>query len=174
MKQKMQTKKVTYSAMFLALTFVLPFFTGQIPQIGAMLCPMHFPVLLCGYLCGGVWGTVVGFLAPVLRSVILGMPMMFPNAICMAFELAAYALVAGMMHKRLPQKKWYIYISLISAMIMGRLIWGIAMFICLGLNSDKFGMSTFFAGAIANAIPGIILQLIIIPVLVVSMSKNIK
>ena len=173
MKQNIQTKKITYSAMFLALAFVLPFFTGQIPQIGSMLCPMHFPILLCGYLCGGIWGAVVGFLAPLLRSMILGMPIMFPSAICMAFELATYGFVAGGLYRYLKQNKRYIYISLISAMIIGRLIWGMTMFICLGLNSNKFGLTTFFTGAIANAIPGIILQLFIIPVLVMIMSKNI-
>ena len=173
MKQNIQTKKITYSAMFLALAFVLPFFTGQIPQIGSMLCPMHFPILLCGYLCGGVWGALVGFLAPLLRSMILGMPIMFPSAICMAFELATYGFVAGKLYRNLNQNKRYIYISLILAMILGRLIWGMAMFICLGLNSNNFGLTSFFTGAIANAIPGIILQLIIIPVLVMIMSKNI-
>ena len=173
MKQNIQTKEITYSAMFLALAFVLPFFTGQIPQIGSMLCPMHFPILLCGYLCGGIWGAVVGFLAPLLRSMILGMPIMFPSAICMAFELATYGFVAGVLYRNLKQNKRYIYISLILAMILGRLIWGMAMFICLGLNSNKFGLTSFFTGAIANAIPGIILQLIIIPVLVMIMSKNI-
>ena len=81
-------KKITLSAMFLALAFVLPFVTMQVPQIGAMLCPMHFPVLLCGFICGSSWGLLVGFIAPILRSVVLGMPMMFPTAICMAFELA--------------------------------------------------------------------------------------
>ena len=94
---------ITVSAMFLALALVMPFLTGQIPQIGSMLCPMHIPVLLWGYVCTGLWGMVVGFAAPILRSMIFGMPPMFPTAFCMAFELAMYGLVAGVMYQTLPQ-----------------------------------------------------------------------
>ena len=79
--------------MFLALAYVMPFLTGQIPQVGSMLCPMHIPVLLCGFFCGAPWGLAVGFVAPLLRSFTLGMPPMFPTAFCMAFELAAYGFV---------------------------------------------------------------------------------
>ena len=95
MKKRNDIKKLTLSAMFLALAFVMPFLTGQIPQIGSMLCPMHIPVLLCGFFCGAPWGLVVGFVAPILRSFILGMPPLFPTAFCMAFELATYGFIAG-------------------------------------------------------------------------------
>ena len=108
--KKNDIKKLTLSAMFLALALVMPFLTGQIPQIGAMLCPMHIPVLLCGFFCGGPWGLLVGFVSPVLRSIIFGMPTMFPKAICMAFELATYGLVSGLLHKVLPKKKWTPYL----------------------------------------------------------------
>ena len=81
--------RMILSALFLAVAYVLPFFTGQIPEIGSMLCPMHLPVLLCGFICGWYWGLAVGFIAPLFRSLILGMPVMFPMGICMAFELAA-------------------------------------------------------------------------------------
>ena len=108
-----------YSALFLALAYYMPFLTGQIPEIGSMLCPMHLPVLLCGFICGPVWGLAVGFAAPLLRSLILGMPPMFPTAICMMFELAAYGAIAGLMHKRLPKKKPFVYVALLTAMIIG-------------------------------------------------------
>lgn len=94
MKNRNEIKKLTLSAMFLALAYVMPFLTGQIPQIGSMLCPMHIPVLLCGFFCGGPWGLVVGFMAPLLRSFVLGMPPLFPTAFCMSFELAAYGYVS--------------------------------------------------------------------------------
>ena len=77
-------KNLVVAALMLALAYVLPNFTGNIPQIGSMLLPMHLPVLLCGFLCGGVWGAVVGFVAPLLRSVLVGVPPMFPTAISMA------------------------------------------------------------------------------------------
>lgn len=171
MKIRNDIKKLTLSAMFLGLAFVLPFFTGQIPQIGSMLCPMHIPVLLCGFFCGAPWGFGVGFIAPLLRSFTLGMPFMFPTAFCMAFELAAYGLVAGWLHKRLPKKKINVYISLISAMIIGRLQWGVVMFGCMGFDMSKFGFSAFLAGAVLNAVPGILLQVVLIPLLVITLEK---
>lgn len=154
------------AALFLALAYVLPFLTGQIPEIGSMLCPMHIPVLLCGFICGWPWGLAVGFAAPLLRSVTLGMPMIFPQAVCMAFELATYGAVAGMMHKLLPRKKAYIYGSLLTAMIAGRLVWGAAMFVCMGIKGGSFTLAAFLAGAVSNAVPGIVVQIVLIPVIV--------
>ena len=167
-------KKMTLSAMFLALAFVMPFFTGQIPQIGKMLCPMHIPVLLCGFFCGAPWGMLVGFVTPILRSFVLGMPVMFPTAICMAFELAAYGFITGFLHNRLPKKKWCVYVSLVGAMIIGRLVWGVAMFVCMGLDTTQFGMAAFLSGAITTAVPGIVLQLILVPIMVITLEKVVK
>lgn len=87
-------QNLVVAALMLALAYVLPFFTGNIPQIGSMLLPMHLPTLLCGFLCGGPWGAAVGFLAPLMRSAILGCPP-FPTAVAMAVEMAVYGLVSG-------------------------------------------------------------------------------
>lgn len=171
MKKRNETRNLTLSAMFLALTFVMPFLTGQIPQVGSMLCPMHIPVLLCGFLCGGTWGAVVGFIAPLLRSVVLGMPPMFPTATCMAFELAAYGMVTGLLHKRFANRKGFVYVSLIIAMTIGRIVWGIAMFACMGFDGTKFGIAAFIAGAFTTAVPGIILQILIVPILVMTVER---
>lgn len=166
MKNRNAVLKLVFAAMFLALSLVMPFLTGQIPEIGSMLCPMHIPVLLCGFICGWPWGLVVGLIAPVLRSLIFGMPTLFPKAVCMAFELAAYGAVAGIMHKILPKKKISIYGSLLIAMIAGRIVWGCAMYIFMGIDGGAFTFSAFIAGAFTNAIPGIIVQIVLIPVLV--------
>ena len=174
MKEQNEIKKITLSAMFLAVAFVLPFFTGQIPQLGVMLCPMHIPVLLCGFFCGAPWGLVVGVIAPVLRSFVLGMPPMFPEAICMAFELGTYGLVSGALHNILPKKKASIYVSLLSAMVAGRVVWGLVMFACMGFDCSKFGMAAFLSGAIITAIPGIIIQIVLIPVFVIMMEKVVN
>ena len=109
MKNRDKLLKMILAALFLALAYVLPFMTGQIPEIGAMLCPMHLPVLLCGFICGPVWGGVIGFVAPLFRSLTLGMPPFFPTALCMAFELMAYGVISGFMHKLFPRKKPFIY-----------------------------------------------------------------
>lgn len=163
--------QLVYASLFLTLALVLPFLTGQIPQIGTMLTPMHFPVLLCGYLCGWQWGTLVGFLAPLLRSVLFGMPVMYPMAVCMAFELAAYAAVAGGLYRVFPKKVCFLYASLIPAMTAGRLIWGLARFLCAGLDVNAFGLPAFWAGAVVMSVPGILLQLLIVPVLVIVAEK---
>ena len=172
MKRLNNTRTMVISAMFLAIAFVLPFFTGQIQQIGSMLCPMHLPVLLCGFLCGPSWGCIVGFVAPILRSLVLGMPPMFPQAVCMALELATYGLLAGVFYKMLPEKKVNIYLALILAMLGGRVVWGIAMLLCMGISGAQFTFQAFIAGAITNAIPGIVIQLVLIPVLVMAINKS--
>ena len=174
MKNLDKTLKTVFAAMFLALSYVMPFLTGQIPEIGSMLCPMHIPVLLCGFICGWPWGLVVGFIAPLLRSLTLGMPPLFPTAFCMAFELAVYGLVSGLMYKILPRKKVYIYCSLLIAMVVGRIVWGFAMLICMNINGGAFTFAAFFAGAITNAIPGIIAQIILIPILVMLFERTKK
>lgn len=172
MKKRNQLVNLALAAMFLALAYVMPFLTGQIQQIGNMLCPMHIPVILCGFICGGPWGLIVGFIAPFLRSFTLGMPPMYPVAFAMAFELAAYGLMSGVLYRVFPKKKGYIYCSLIISMIIGRLIWGVVQFACAGLDPSKFGFAAFWAGAVANAIPGIILQIVIIPVVVMLLEKT--
>ena len=165
-------KKLILAALFLAMALVLPFLTGQIPEIGAMLCPMHIPALLCGFFCGWPWGLMVGIVAPLLRSVTFGMPPMFPVAICMAFELATYGAVSGALYQKLPKKKSSIYLALLVAMVVGRLVWGAAQFVCMGLNPDAFGFAAFWAGAITSAIPGIIVQIVLIPLLVMALEKH--
>ncbi|MBR5960180.1 MAG: ECF transporter S component [Clostridia bacterium] len=167
----LQIRKLTYAALFLALAIVLPFLTGQIPEIGSMLCPMHIPVLLCGFLCGWPWGLAVGFIAPLLRSVLFGAPPMFPGAVAMAFELAVYGAVSGLLYRLLPKKKWSIYASLIIAMLAGRAVWGIVRLILAGLSGKGFTWAAFLAGAFTNAVPGIILQIVLIPVLVMILDR---
>ncbi len=171
MKTKKLVLNISLSGMFLALAFVLPFLTGQIPEIGKMLLPMHIPVLLCGFICGAPYGLLVGFVAPILRSLALGMPLLFPTATAMAFELAVYGFMAGLLYKALPKKKINIYASLVGAMVVGRVIWGFVMLCLLGFDATKFTLSAFWAGAVANAIPGIIVQIIFIPIIVMLLEK---
>lgn len=168
---KKNTRKLVYSALCLALCLVLPFLIGQIPQIGQMLSPMHIPVFLCGFLCGWPWGLAVGFIAPLLRSVLFHMPAMYPGAISMAFELATYGAVSGLLYHLLPKKNGYIYVALIVAMLCGRVVWGIARYIMAGLSGSSFPWSAFLAGAFTNAIPGIILHIVLIPVLVMALKR---
>ena len=167
----LRIRKLIYAALYLAIAMVLPFLTGQIPQIGAMLSPMHIPVLLCGFMCGWPWGLAVGFIAPLLRSVLFGMPALFPAAVAMAFELAVYGGMSGLLYRLLPRKPWAVYLALIIAMIAGRVVWGAVRLLLAGLSGTSFTWALFIAGALTNAVPGIILHLVLIPVLVIAMER---
>lgn len=170
------TKKLVLSALFMALGLVLPFITMQIPAIGKMLCPMHIPIMLCGVFCGWEYGLIVGFITPLLRGVLFGMPALLPNGVAMAFELATYGFIIAVMIKLLSKKILNTYVALITSMICGRIIWGLARYILVfaGLAPNGFTWQMFVAGALTDAIPGIIIQLVIIPPLVAVLRKNIR
>ena len=159
--------------MFLACGMVLPFVTGQIPQIGSMLLPMHIPVFLCGLICGGRFGAVVGFIMPLMRSAIFTMPPMFPDAAAMAFELAAYGFIVGFMYEN---ARWHciksLYRCMFAAMIGGRAVWGLAMAALIGFGDNGITFTMFVTRAFINAIPGIILQLVFIPSLMLALDKT--
>lgn len=167
-----ETEKIALTGMFIALGIVLPFITGQIPQIASMLCPMHIPVLLCGFICGWKYGLITGLITPLLRSVLFGMPPMFPTAISMAFELMTYGFLAGYLYDR---SRWQcvkaLYRCLFLAMIGGRVVWGLVQMILLGVSGTAFTFQMFMAGALLNAIPGIVLQLVLIPSVMVALNK---
>ena len=164
-------RRLVISGLMLAVAFLLPFLTGQIPQIGRMLLPMHLPVLICGFVCGWPYGLAVGLIAPLLRSLIMSMPSLYPTAIAMAFEMAAYGAAAGLLYKLLPKKSWLVYVELVAAMIFGRLVWGLATWGLLSAAGNEFTWKLFIAGAVLNAIPGIILQLVVVPPVVLLLKK---
>ncbi len=163
-RSKSALYNLALSAMFIAIGMVLPFFTGQIQQIGNMLLPMHLPVFLCALICGWQYGGAVGFILPLLRSVSFGMPVIFPNAVGMAVELCVYGLVSGFIYNRLKRQSILgVYVAMVPAMILGRIVWGGAQVLLLGISNTSFTWQMFMAGALLNAIPGIILQLILVP-----------
>ena len=168
-----EIKNLTVSAMLFALGLVLPFLTGQIPQIGSMLLPMHIPVFLCGLICGWKYGAMVGLLVPVVRSFLFGMPPMFPTATAMAFELCTYGLVAGFVYFRFGyfcMKS--LYKAMVIAMVLGRAVWAVAMMVLMGINGGVFTFEMFAAGAFLNAIPGIAVQLVLIPAVMMALGKT--
>lgn len=165
-KSRNLTLRIVLSALALALCYVLPFLTLQIPTLGGMLCPMHIPVLLCGFFCGPFWGAAVGLVAPLLRSLTIGAPPLFPGAVGMAAELFAYGFLAGLFCRLLPKKWWGLYLSLLSAMLGGRIVWGLVRWGMAALFHLPFTLSFFLAEAFVNALPGICLQFLLIPPLV--------
>ncbi len=168
-------RNMVLTGLFIALGFVLPFFTLQIPEIGSMLLPMHLPILICGFFCGWQYGLFAGLVLPLLRSVIMTMPPLYPTALAMTFELAAYGLLAGFAYQLLlglfRKKILAAYAGLLLSMIGGRVIWGLASWALYGLGGLTFTWQIFVAGAFINAIPGIILQIVIIPPIVLALEK---
>lgn len=171
MKNAFSVRRLTISAMLMAAGMLLPFLTGQIQHIGNMLCPMHLPVFICGMICGPVWGLITGALLPLVRSMVFGMPVLMPAALAMAFELAAYGLISGYLRKRLPKTLGMLFVSLLSAMLLGRLVWGMASIPVYGLAGKTFGWQIFVANGFVNAIPGMILQVIAVPAIVRALEK---
>ena len=131
---------------------------------------MHLPVLLGAFICGPWWAAAVGVVAPLLRHALFGMPPIL-TALAMCFELAAYGLIAGLLYGKGTRTVKSIYISLIAAMVFGRVIWGIATVIITGAAGGTFTWAAFASGAVLNAIPGILVQIILIPIIVVALRK---
>lgn len=171
--KKQAITNIALSAMFLSIGFVLPIFTSQIKEIGDTLLPMHIPVMLCGLICGWKYGFIVGLILPFIRSVVFSMPPIYPNAVWMATELAVYGLVIGLLYFIINRKNTIgVYISLVSAMLIGRLAWGIAKTILLGVSGKAFTFSMFMIGGFVDAVPGIIIQLVLIPLIMAVLNKR--
>lgn len=164
-------KKITVSGLFIALGLLLPWITGNIQSLGVNLLPMHLPVLIGGFALGWKYGFTIGFITPLLRSVLFGMPPMYPIAIAMAFELGTYGLITGLLYNLLAKRKVSIFISLIIAMIGGRIVWGVISYFLFFLDGTQFTMNMFIAGVFANSLVGIIIQLILIPIIVVALER---
>jgi len=173
-----EIRKMVLAALLLALGLVLPFVTGQIPEIGNMLLPMHLPVLVCGLVCGWKWGAVVGFVLPLLRSMLFQMPPLLPTmrtggALCMAFELMTYGLAAGLLYRFLKKYRWGLLVSLLGAMLAGRLVWALASLLIYRLFADfPFTFQLFVAGGFLSAWPGMILQIVLVPLVVRLLEKS--
>ena len=164
--KKQSIQNLVLSALFLAIGLILPFFTGQIKEIGDSLLPMHLPVMLCGLICGWKYGGAVGLILPFLRSVTFGMPPLYPNAVWMALELAAYGLVIGLLFSRKKDySRVYLLVCLAISMLSGRIVWGIAKAVLLGVAGKPFGLEAFLIGGFVDAVPGLILQFILIPLI---------
>lgn len=173
-KKSRLLRQLTVSALCLALCLILPLLIGQIPRIGGMLCPMHLPVLLCGFLCAPGWAAAVGIVAPLLRGVLFGMPPLYPTGLAMSLELAAYGAVSSLAYRALPKTTPCLYASLLTAMLAGRAVWGAARAVMSGAGGAAFTWQLFLAGAFVNAVPGIVLQVILIPPLVSILRKSLS
>ncbi len=170
MKEMSYVKKIIITAMCIALCVVLPMAFHAIPNAGNIFCPMHIPVLLCGLLCGGGFGIVCGVAGPLLASIITGMPPMayLPS---MIVELVVYGVITGIMMKIVHTKKLYVdlYISLVVGMIVGRVIAGATK--ALIFVAGQYSIAVWVTAYFVTAWPGIVIQLVLIPAIVIALEK---
>lgn len=165
--EKSSTLKLVLAGLFTAIGLALPVAFHAMSLSGSIFLPMHIPVLLCGLICGWKYGLVTGIAIPLLSSVLTGMPPVYPVAIAMAFELATYGAVIGLLSRKMNT-----ILALIIAMLSGRAVLGIANVALLGLSGKSYAWSAFIAGAFVTALPGIIMQLILVPVIFAILQKN--
>lgn len=165
MKENTVLRKRILAALFLAIGLILPFITMQIPAVGKMLCPMHIPVLLCGYICGGPYGLLIGIITPLLRGVLFGMPAIFRMPSVWRLNLPLMGWWQEFYQKNEKDIK-SLYISLIAAMLCGRIVWGLVSAAVYAFTGGIFTWELFLMGGFINALPGILIQLVLIPSLV--------
>lgn len=175
MRRIEKTEKVIYTAMFFAIGMVLPLLSAQLKEIGDSLLPLHLTVMLCSIICGWKYGLVMGFVLPFLRSVVFGMPNLYPNAVWMATELATYGFFMGFLYNKFFKKQiWWLFCSMTITMIAGRIVWGITKAYLLGLKGQAFTFSGFIMGGFFDALPGIMIQFILIPFILSIMKRRKK
>jgi len=166
-----KTKRLIFAGLCVALGVVLPVAFHSIANAGSILLPMHIPVLLCGLVCGWPFGLACGALTPLLSSLFTGMPpaAMLPSMIA---ELAVYGLVSGLLMQKIKTGKLLLdlYLSLIAAMLAGRLVFGLLN--ALIFRAGSFSLPLWLTASFVTALPGIIIQLIVLPVLVLALQKT--
>ncbi len=166
------TLRLVFSALFLALSIILPTVISMGSQrLGQILLPMHIPVMLCGFTCGTPYGLAIGFTSPLLKSILTGLPHM-TSAVSMAFELATYGAVCGILYKAFPKKMVFVYPNLIISMVLGRIINGVINFLITTSSDNDFVLESFITLTTVNAIPGIVIQLAIIPLVILALRKT--
>lgn len=171
-KDQNQIKYIVLSSLFIALGIVLPFLTGSNQQLGSVFLLMHIPTLIAGLVLGYKYGLIVGLITPILRSVVVGMPPLFPIALVMMFELGAYGFSIGLSHKFLPKHPVFVYVSLVIALLFGRIIWGLAASVIYPLGGMMFTFDKFIAAGFVVSLPGIAIQIVLVPLLYLYLKKT--
>ncbi|MDU1538077.1 MAG: ECF transporter S component [Paeniclostridium sordellii] len=164
----MKSKKIVLSAIFIAFGIIMPMIFHTVNLAGTIFLPVHIPVLIAGFLLGPTFGALVGIITPILSGLMTGMPPIIPMMPIMTFELCAYGFLTGILF----DKTQNIYLSLITAMIGGRLFAVVGAFLVSLTIALQVSHLIFIFGNISKAIPGILIQLIFIPILIKYLEKN--
>ena len=166
----MNTKKIVFGGLFIALGVIFPqlfHFVGG-PTAGKMFLPMHIPVLLAGFVAGPIVGVITGFLTPILSFLLTGMPGV-PMLYLMLFELSAYGLFTGLFYQKL---KLNVFISLVCGMLAGRVFYGLAIIILNQIFAMNLPKQITVIGAVVSGVPGIILQLLFVPAIILILERG--
>lgn len=169
MNYRTKTTNIVISGLLIAIGVIIPSIFHSVGIAGNIFLPMHVPVLLGGFLLSPIYAFLVGILTPLLNSLLTGMPPLFPMAIIMVFELGIYGLVASYLYRKL---KVPVIISLILSMIVGRLVSGAVVYIlALSFSTVKMDPLLFVKGGIITGLPGIIIQIVLIPILMHAINR---
>ncbi|MBP1745325.1 MAG: transporter component [Firmicutes bacterium] len=171
MNIKNTTQEIVLGGLLLASGVILPMVFHVFGMTGPIFLPMHIPVLIAGFLLSPQLALIVGILTPLLSSIFTGMPVMFPIAVIMAFELGVYALAASIAVRKLNLST---VPSLLIAMLSGRFAAGISVALLVQLFGIKMNALIYLKGAVITGIPGILLQLVMVPILVIAIRKYLK
>lgn len=166
------TTKLVFSALFIALAIILPsLLTMGNQQLGQTFLPMHIPVMLCGLICSTPYGIVVGLVSPLLKTIITGLPPI-TTSVAMSFELATYGGMCGMLYKSFPKKIGYVYPTLLISMLAGRIVNASVNYLIATASDSEFILKTFITVNVINALPGIVIQLALIPLIILALKKT--
>ncbi|WP_353093471.1 ECF transporter S component [Tissierella praeacuta] len=168
MYERDNTRKLVIAGVLLAIGIIIPLIFHATGIPGNVFLPMHIPVLLGGFLLPSYLALLLGILTPILSSLLTGMPPLFPMAVIMVFELGIYGLVASILYRKLKLPS---VISLVLSMVAGRIMAGLVVFILAAFFAYQMDPITFIIGGVTTGIPGIVIQLILIPSLVYSIMK---
>ena len=177
MKTRSATYRLVLTAVLLAVGMVLPFLTGQIPSIWQAISPLHIPELICGLTCGWGWGLALGVVLPLLRSVVFGMPPLVAVAVPMAFELAVYGALTGLLYPlmiRLIKNRSHLpamLAAMVIAMVAGRLVGGAAKAVVMGLTGGSYTLAAFMTGYFVSTAVGAVIHLILVPAVTLALEK---
>ncbi|MDY0235187.1 MAG: ECF transporter S component [Gudongella sp.] len=167
----MKTRKIVTSGLLIAIGLLLPMLFHSINLGGQIFLPMHIPVLIGGMILGPLYGSIVGLITPILSSFFTGMPLAFPMLPIMVFELGIYGLTAGYFSKIFPKR---IFLPLLAAMIDGRITAGLVVFVLSRFFGSDLNPLIFLKGAIITGLPGIMIQLILIPPIIIGLRKSLS
>ena len=161
-------KKAIITAVCISMCVVLPMAFHSIPMGGRIFLPIHIPVLICGLICGWPFGLLCGLAGPLLSYLLTSMPSIgdLPS---MMVELAIYGVTAALMLKFVHTKKVFadLYISLLTAMLLGRLVTGVVRTYIFAPGS--YTMAIWASAYFVESFPGMVIQVVLVPLVVVSL-----